>query len=162
MAEVCLERGATPVIVSTSLEGEAAALGRLLAETAASSRRGPRHPSGSVLLGCGGESIVRLQRGQDFGLGGPNQEMALAAAAHLDGADVAAAFLDTDGSDGGTALAGAVVDGDSAARARTAGIDIAAAISGHRSGEVVAALGDGIETGPTHTNVNDLFVLAIG
>ena len=163
MADTARELGATPVVVSTCLEGEAAALGRMLGEMgAASSRLGRPHRSGSVLLGCGGESTVRLSRGRDFGLGGPNQEMALAVASHLDGADVAAAFLDTDGSDGGTALAGAIVDGDSAGRAREAGIDIAAAISEHRSGEAVAALGDGIETGPTHTNVNDLFVLAIG
>ena len=163
MSVVARDVGATPVILSTSLEGEASALGRTLGElAAASSRLGRPHPSGSVLLGCGGESTVRLRRGQDFGLGGPNQELALAVATHLDGADVAAAFLDTDGSDGGTELAGAIVDGASAGRAREGGIDIAAAISGHRSGEVVVALGDGIETGPTHTNVNDLFVLAIG
>ena len=163
MAGVARELGAAPVIVSTSLEGDAFAVGRELGELAAeSSRVGRPHPSGSVLLGCGGESTVRLRRGEGFGLGGPNQEAAIVAAAQLEGADVAALFVDTDGSDGGTVLAGALVDGESAYRAREAGVDVAAAISEHRSGEVVTALGDGIETGPTHTNVNDLFVLAIG
>lgn len=163
MVDATLRSGASPVVISTSLESEASALGRMLGELAAqSSRLGRPHPSGSVLLGCGGESTVRLRSGQDFGLGGPNQEAALAAASCLEDAGVAAAFIDTDGSDGGTALAGAIADGESARRAREAGLDISAAISRHRSGEVVEALGDGIETGPTHTNVNDLFVLAIG
>ena len=45
---------------------------------------------------------------------------------------------------------------------QAAGIDLRDALARHRSGEAVAALGDGIETGPTHTNVNDLFAIAIG
>ena len=73
---------------------------------------------------------------------------------------VSACFLDTDGSDGGTDAAGAVVDGRSATRAREAGIDLEAAVAGHRSGEALAGLGDLIVTGPTQTNVNDMFVLA--
>jgi glycerate-2-kinase len=43
-----------------------------------------------------------------------------------------------------------------------AGVDVRDAIARHRSGSAVTALGDGIDTGPTHTNVNDLFALAIG
>jgi glycerate-2-kinase len=155
MAATVLERGSTPVVLSTSLEGEATTLGADLAKLAAD------HPPPAVLLGCGGEASVRLGRDGRIGAGGPNGEAALAAAAVLEGTGVAIAFLDTDGSDGGTALAGAVVDGTSAARARAASLDLAAALSAHRSGEMVRALGDGIETGPTHTNVNDLFVAAI-
>ena len=63
------------------------------------------------MLGCGGESTVTLAPGAAFGAGGPNQEAALAAALELEGAPVAAIFLDTDGSDGGTEHAGAIVDG---------------------------------------------------
>ena len=70
--------------------------------------------------------------------------------------------VDTDGSDGGTDLAGAISDGATLERAAAAGIDVRDAIARHRSGSAVAALGDGIDTGPTHTNVNDLFALAIG
>ena len=47
-------------------------------------------------------------------------------------------------------------------RAREAGIDLRDALARHRTGEALAALDDGIETGPTHTNVNDLFAIAIG
>jgi glycerate 2-kinase len=163
MAAEAAALGAEPVVVSTSFEDEAAAFGRVLAGQArASAERGRPFPRSSVLVGCGGESTVRLDRGEDFGLGGPNQEAALAAASRIEGASVAMAFLDTDGSDGGTLLAGAVADGLTAARARDAGIDLGAALRSHGSGEATRALGDGIETGPTHTNVNDLFVVAIG
>jgi hydroxypyruvate reductase/glycerate 2-kinase len=155
--------GAEPVVVSTSFEEEAAPFGRVLAGLAReSAERGRPFPRSSVLVGCGGESTVRLDRGEDFGLGGPNQEAALAAASRIQGAPVAVAFLDTDGSDGGTGLAGAVADGLTIARARDADIDLGAVLRSHRAGEAARALGDGIETGPTHTNVNDLFVVAVG
>ena len=78
------------------------------------------------------------------------------------GSEVAAVFIDTDGSDGGTDLAGAISDGDTERRAAAAGIDIRDALARHRAGKAIAGLGDGIVTGPTHTNVNDLFVFAIG
>lgn len=155
--------GAAAIVVSTSLQGEAATVGPMLAERAVEGLERAESPArASVLVGCGGESTVRLGPGDGFGLGGPNQEAALAAAAQLEGHPVAAAFLDTDGSDGGTDLAGAVTDGRTAARAREEGIDLAIAIASHSCGTAVATLGDGIETGPTHTNVNDLFVLSVG
>ena len=93
---------------------------------------------------------------------GPNQEAALAAATRLAGGEVAAVFIDTDGSDGGTDLAGAISDGATVDRARAAGVDLRDALARHRTGAAVAALEDGIVTGPTHTNVNDLFAIAIG
>lgn len=98
-----------------------------------------------------------------FGAGGPNQEAAVSAALALaDGAAVAAVFLDTDGSDGGTDAAGAIADGLSLGRARSAGVDLGAAIAAHRSHQALAALDDLVFTGATGTNVNDLFVLAVG
>lgn len=163
MAAEARRAGAEPVILATGLEEEAGPVGRLLARLAfESAELGRPFAPPAVLIGCGGESTVRLGTGDEFGSGGPNQEAALAAAPGLVGSDVAAAFIDTDGSDGGTELAGAIADGRSAARAAAAGIDLREAIAGHRSGAAVAALGDGIATGPTHTNVNDLFAVAIG
>lgn len=163
MAAAAKAAGAAPIVLSTSLEDEAAPIGRILGGLGAeSAKRGRPFPAPSVLIGCGGESTVRLGPDDDFSVGGPNQEAALAAASRLAGNPVATVFLDTDGSDGGTDLAGAVSDGASAERALAGGIDIRAALSAHRSGEAVVALEDGIETGPTHTNVNDLFVVAIG
>ncbi len=163
MAAEAERAGAQPVVISTSLEDEAASIGRILAGLAAESvARGRPFPAPGVLIGCGGEATVRLGLGDEFGLGGPNEEAALAAAGPIEGLPIAAVFLDTDGSDGGSELAGAICDGDTAARARAAGLDLRQALAAHRSGAAAAALGDGIVTGPTHTNVNDLFVIAIG
>ncbi|MCB0875978.1 MAG: DUF4147 domain-containing protein [Solirubrobacterales bacterium] len=163
MAAEARAAGAEPVILSTALEEEAAAVGRILGQLAfESAGLGRPFPAPAVLIGCGGESTVRLGPEHDFGSGGPNQEAALAAAGRFEGADVSAVFLDTDGSDGGTDLAGAISDGATVARAGEAGLDLRHALAQHRAGDAVAALGDGIETGPTHTNVNDLFAIAIG
>ena len=115
-----------------------------------------------MLLGCGGEATVRLDQGDQFGRGGPNREAALAAAQRIAGLDIAGAFLDTDGADGGGDAAGGVVDGETIARAAGLGLDLRAALATHTSAEAFEALEDAIDTGPTHTNVNDLFALAIG
>ena len=159
MADAAGGLGFEPVILGTALEGTARELagriGSLAADRAAGGGR-------VVLIGCGGEASVRLGPDDEFGSGGPNQEVALAAAGSIAGLDVACAFLDTDGSDGGTVLAGAVADGTSAERAAEAAIDLEDALDGHRSGDAVRALRDGIDTGATHTNVNDLFAIAIG
>jgi glycerate 2-kinase len=155
--------GAKPVLLGTGLEEDAAALGRLLGQIAAESYSlGRPFPPPSVLLGCGGESTVRLESSDAFGHGGPNRESALAAAERFAGAEVAAVFLDTDGSDGGGEVAGAISDGQTLARAAGESLDLRGALASHRTAEVVEALGDAIETGPTHTNVNDLFAIAIG
>jgi glycerate-2-kinase len=146
-------------LVSTELEGEAGEVGRLLAGVGAD----PPVPPPCVLVGCGGETTVALGDEAAFGEGGPNQEGALALALALPpGAQVAACLIDTDGSDGGTPVAGALVDGDTVRRAAAEGIDLEAAVAAHRSGGAIAALGAQVITGPTQTNVNDLFVLAVG
>jgi len=151
-----------PVVVSTTLEGEARQVGRLLANLARESwRRGSPFRRGTAMLGCGGESTVTLAGEGSFGAGGPNQEAALAAALELDGCAVAAAFVDTDGSDGGTAHAGAIVDGITVGRAAAAGVDLRAALLEHRSEAALTALEDALVTGPTGTNVNDLFAIVI-
>jgi glycerate 2-kinase len=151
------------VQLSTSLEGEARELGRMVANLArGSSHEGAPFEAPVVLVGCGGESGVTLRPGAEFGTGGPNQDAAIAAALELEGAPVAAVMIDTDGSDGGTAWAGAVADGTTVARARELGIDLRQALLSHRSAEPLAALGDLVETGATGTNVNDLIVLAVG
>lgn len=162
MAVEATALGLNPVVVSTTLEGEARQIGKLLANLARHSAAdaAPFAP-GTVMLGCGGESTVTLIRDAAFGEGGPNQEAAIAAALELEGAPVAAIFLDTDGSDGGTEHAGAVVDGITVARAATLGLDLRAALLEHRSQVALSALDDALVTGPTGTNVNDLFAIVI-
>ncbi|MBS1892698.1 MAG: DUF4147 domain-containing protein [Actinobacteria bacterium] len=155
--------GIPAVRLSTSLEGEARELGRLVANLArGSAAEGTPFAAPVVLVACGGESAVTLRPGADFGTGGPNQDAAIAAALELEGAPVAAVMIDTDGSDGGTEWAGAVADGTTVARARELGLDLRHALLAHRSAEPLAALGDLVDTGPTGTNVNDLIVLAVG
>ena len=117
-------------------------------------------------LVTGGETTVELggasehELGHELGLGGRNQELALAAIEGLAGVEGAALMtLATDGEDGPTNAAGAVVTGDSAARARAAGIDLPAALARHDSHAVFEQLGDLVRTGATGTNVCDLAFL---
>jgi hydroxypyruvate reductase/glycerate 2-kinase len=162
MAVAAAELGRIPVVVSTTLEGEARQIGKTLANLARhSAADGSPFAPGTALLGCGGESTVTLAPGGAFGAGGPNQEAALAAALELEGAAVAAIFLDTDGSDGGTEHAGGIVDGRTVERAAAAGLDLRAALLEHKSVAALTALEDALITGPTGTNVNDLFAIVI-
>jgi glycerate 2-kinase len=155
--------GLRSVVVSTTLEGEARWIGSTLANLAReSAERGSPFAPPCVLLGCGGEGTVELGPDGALGDGGPNQEAALAAALALEGVHAAALFLDTDGSDGGGPIAGALVDGTTAERARAVGGDLRGALLQHRATAVVEATGEAVRTGPTETNVNDLFVLNVG
>ncbi len=163
MSAAAREEGVVPFVLGTGIEDEAASVGRVLGEIAAEvARSGRPFPAPAALLGCGGESTVRLGPDDPFGAGGPNREAALAMAPRIAGLDVAAVFLDTDGSDGSGAAAGGVVDGDTVERAGAGSAAIRGALAHHRSGELLETLGDSVDTGPTHTNVNDLFVIAIG
>jgi glycerate 2-kinase len=116
----------------------------------------------AVIL-SGGELTVTM-RGK--GKGGPNQEYALALVSALAGMPgVAALAGDTDGTDGGggaaTDPAGAIVDGDSAARAKALGLDPAAFLANNDSTGFFAKMGDLLEPGPTYTNVNDFRAIVI-
>src|SRR5207302_5391818 len=100
------------------------------------------------------------------GRGGPNQEYALALALGLEGEPgVAALAADTDGTDGGTGRAddpaGALVDTDTAARARALGLDPAAFLAENDSTGFFTRLGDLLIPGPTWTNVNDFRAILV-
>ena len=116
----------------------------------------------AVLL-SGGELTVTI-RGK--GRGGPNQEYALALAIGLAGMPAVAALAgDTDGTDGGSGAAtdpaGALVDGESAMRARACGLDPAAFLADNNSSAFFEALGDLLVPGPTYTNVNDFRAIVV-
>ena len=103
---------------------------------------------------AGGETTVTI-RGS--GKGGRNQEAALAAAIALAGRpNIALAAFATDGVDGPTDAAGAVVTGDTVSRARLLGLDPRQYLDDNNAYHFFSALGDLIMTGPTGTNVNDL------
>ena len=96
-------------------------------------------------------------------MSGRNQELALAVALALDGwRDVRIMALATDGADGPTDAAGAVVSGETVARARGLGLDARAALEVNDSYHFFDRLGDLIRTGPTGTNVNDLLFVLVG
>ncbi len=134
------------------LVGEAAPRGRQLAALLLAAE--PPGPFAGVL---GGETTVTVRGG---GRGGRNQELALAAALELEGGPPRVLLAaGTDGVDGLTDAAGAVVDPGTAGRVRAAGIDPRAALAANDSGTALAAAGDALVTGPTGTNVCDLALL---
>ena len=109
-----------------------------------------------VLL-WGGETTVRLPPVP--GRGGRNQHFALGAARLIAGhADLVILAAGTDGTDGNSDDAGAVVDGGTVARATAAGRGVEAALAAADSGTCLEASGDLLHTGPTGTNVGDLFI----
>ncbi len=151
--------GFNTLLLTTFLQAEAREAGRVLAavarELASSGHPLPR----PACIVAGGETTVTL-RGS--GRGGRNQELALAAVADLAGLpDMALVALATDGGDGPTDAAGAVVTGTTLDRARALGLDPATHLSHNDAYPFFDALGDLLKPGPTETNVNDLaFVFA--
>lgn len=147
------------VSLGDRVEGEAREVAAVHAELA----RKLRAQDKRAVIISGGELTVTI-RGK--GRGGPNQEYALALAIALEGMPAVAALAgDTDGTDGGSGAAsdpaGALVDGESVARAKARGLDPAAFLSDNNSGEFFEALGDLLVPGPTFTNVNDFRAIIV-
>ena len=141
------------------VEGEA----REVAAAHAKLARELRAKSSRAVILSGGELTVTI-RGQ--GRGGPNQEYALALAMGLAGMPAVAALAgDTDGTDGGAGEAsdpaGALLDGQTVARAQALGLDPAAFLADNNSTGFFAALKDLLSTGPTYTNVNDFRAIVV-
>jgi len=141
------------------IEGEA----RQVATAHAALARDLRQQGKRAVIISGGELTVTI-RGK--GRGGPNQEYALALAIALAGmTGVAALAGDTDGTDGGSGAAtdpaGALISGETVARAKARGLDPAAYLSDNDSGGFFAALGDLLTPGPTFTNVNDFRAIVV-
>jgi glycerate 2-kinase len=110
-----------------------------------------------VCLISGGEVTVTVRNG---GIGGRNQQFALACAEQISGHDITVLSAGTDGIDGNSPAAGAVVDGSTLDRASTGGSEAAAgALSSFNAYPFFEALGDAIITGPTGNNLRDLRIL---
>ena len=143
--------GKNPVFLTSRLEGEARMVGRIFAAIATEEPYGGA--PGSFVTG--GETTVRV-RGS--GRGGRNQEAALAALLELSGTSgIAIAFAGSDGLDGTTEAAGALIDSSTLERARLAGLDPAEYLRRNDSYSFFRKTGDLIITGPTGTNVNDIW-----
>jgi hydroxypyruvate reductase len=109
-----------------------------------------------VCLISGGEVTVKVTNG---GIGGRNQQFALACAAKIAGENIEVLSAGTDGIDGNSPAAGAVVDGTTMERAQSKGLDIRTALEQFDAYPLFSALGDSIETGPTGNNLRDLRIL---
>jgi hydroxypyruvate reductase len=153
------ELGYRPIVLTTRLEGEAREVARMLSAIALEARTSGRPAKAPVCLLAGGETTVTL-RGK--GKGGRNQEFALAAAFDLSGEDrVALLAGGTDGTDGPTDAAGAIVDGSTLARARAAGFDPQLHLTENNAYPFFEGTGDLVMTGPTLTNVMDLYLAVV-
>jgi hydroxypyruvate reductase len=145
--------GVMPLLIGDAIEGEARTVGRAMAATALSAQREPRPDGMPLVLLSGGETTVTVR---GAGKGGRNTEFLAGLAVALDGAPgIFALAADTDGIDGSEDNAGALVTPDTIARARRAGIDVAAQLAANDTYSLFAALHDLVMTGPTRTNVND-------
>lgn len=153
--ETCRELGYRPLVLTDRLTCIARDAGALLAGLAAAGHIA----DGPIALIAGGETVVKLT---GKGLGGRNQELALAAAKGLEGRKGAALFsIGSDGTDGPTDAAGGYVDGQTAARLRQLGLEIDAVLADNDSYHALEKVDGLIRTGATGTNVNDLAVLLV-
>lgn len=147
--------GYAVVIIEAPVLGEAREAAAAFARQALSiAADGPR----PLCVIASGETTVKLPEG-GHGRGGRNQELALALALLDAFGDYVFASVGTDGIDGPTDAAGAMVDGTTLGRAREKGLDAAAALQAHDSYPFFQSLGDLVVTGPTGTNVGDLAIL---
>lgn len=148
----CIELGYEPFILTDQLDCEAAEAGRFLAAILRTHAKKQRN----LAFIAGGETVVRLKGN---GLGGRNQELALAACPGIADLQGGAIFsFGSDGTDGPTDAAGGYVDYESKKEMDEARLDIYAYLENNDSYHILEEIGGLIVTGPTGTNVNDVSV----
>lgn len=157
-AEAALQQATTEgfntLLLTTYLQGEAREAGRFAAAIGRELVFEQRPIARPACVVLGGETTVTV-RGN--GVGGRNQELALGAVAEIAGlGDVVLVTLATDGGDGPTDAAGAVVTGATAERASAQGLAVTDFLARNDAYHFFAPLGDLLRPGPTQTNVNDL------
>jgi hydroxypyruvate reductase len=152
--------GYRPYVLTSHVEGEARAMARAQAAVARQVQASGEPVSPPACLLSGGETTVTV-RGR--GRGGRNTEMALTFALAVEGLEhVTGLFAGTDGTDGPTDAAGALVDGGTVARARKRGLDARAFLEENDSYTFFREAGGLFVTGPTLTNVMDLRIILVG
>jgi hydroxypyruvate reductase len=154
--DACQTLGYTPVLLTDQLCCEAKDAGSFMA----SILKTHANQGQKMAFLAGGETVVHLS---GSGLGGRNQEMALAAAQGIAGIQNAAVIcVGSDGTDGPTDAAGGYVDGDTLAALAEKGLSYTSMMENHDAYHALEAVGGLIKTGPTGTNVNDIAVALIG
>ena len=152
--------GFNSAILSTVMEGESREVGIALASVAIEIEKNWRPLKPPCVLVVGGETTVTIEG--EAGEGGRNQELILGFSLKIGGiANIVAASIGTDGTDGPTNIAGGIADGYTLKRAKEKRIDILENLRKHNSSYVLRELGDAIYTGPTGTNVMDLCLIVI-
>ena len=158
--EAAEARGYTTLLLSSTLEGEARHVARVHAAIAQEICHSGQPIAPPACIISGGETTVTV-RGD--GKGGRSQEFALAVAPHVAGLDKTVVLSGgTDGSDGPTDAAGALVDGRTLARAEALGLQPGAFLHRNDAYHFFQALDDLLCTGPTGTNVMDMVVMLVG
>ena len=159
VTRVAREAGLRTLVHTPALAGEAREAGRrfgVLARNIVREGKPLRRPCCVV---AGGETTVTVT---GKGTGGRAQEFAAAAALEIAGlAKVWVVAIGTDGTDGPTDAAGAVIDGNTVARAERISVDLKGALKRHNTYPALKRLHQLIITGPTGTNVNDLYLLLV-
>jgi glycerate-2-kinase len=151
--------GLRTVLLSTPVTGEARQAAKQLARLAGPIAKGRGVLRRPCCVVAGGETTVTVT---GRGKGGRAQEFAAAAAFEIAGIPkVWMAAVGTDGTDGPTDVAGAVVSGETVAWAETLGVNLKSALSRHDTYPALKALRCHVHTGPTGTNVNDLYLLLL-
>lgn len=146
------QKGYRTIFLTDRLDCEARDAGRRIAGLLVHHRADNQ----KIALIAGGETVVHVQ---GRGLGGRNQELALAAAEILSGySDLALISVGSDGTDGPTDAAGGFVDGKTMEKLERAGIEYAESLGDNDAYHALQAVGGLIVTGPTGTNVNDVVI----
>ena len=154
------ELGYRTLILSSTVEGEAREVVKVLTAIGKEVRASGNPLSAPACILCGGETTVTI-RGD--GKGGRNQEFALASALAIDGiANLVVLAGGTDGNDGPTDAAGAMADGRTLARARAKGLDPFDHLKRTDAYHFFQPLDDLVITGPTRTNVMDVYMVLVG
>lgn len=152
--DVAQQRGYETIVISSRMRGEAREVAKTYVSVAEEIKATgtPIAPPAVVL--AGGETTVTLQ---GSGNGGPNQELALSGALELSDANIVVASVDTDGLDGASDAAGAIVDRETAVPSDAARF----ALVNNDVSPFLDAKDALVKTGPTGTNINDIQVIAI-
>ncbi|CAB1067854.1 D-glycerate 2-kinase (EC [Olavius algarvensis Delta 1 endosymbiont] len=153
-------QGYQSLILSSTVEGEAREVVKMFAAFAKEVRNSANPVAAPACILCGGETTVTI-RGS--GKGGRNQEFALASALIIDGMpNIVVLSGGTDGTDGPTDAAGAIADGRTIARAGKQNLDPLDFLQRNDSYHFFEPLDDLIITGPTRTNVSDVYMVLVG
>lgn len=151
-------QGVAAQVAVSAFDGDLEWLKRTLSERMRAWRAAP--PRQPLLLIASGEPRLRVPPGS--GSGGRMQQLALSLARDFSGLDFCALCAGSDGRDGPTAFAGALVDGATLSRAHARGVDLSRHLDGFDAATAVHALGIGIDRFASGTNLTDLALILLG